>query len=380
MLRNFDLFPVVPKDFSEKTSTGGCFTVLLFLSLCWLIISEVMDFMRTEIISEVIVEDPSYNSHMVEMLSVHFNMSFPNCACHVLSVETQDTLGGFSTDLGTGGILTNEDGQFEAEIKKLFEEDSSEMLKKSMNKPYEHKTRRLNKPYVHKTRILPGGEKVKFVKDATLDDMPSKIIEFKGEGCEIRAFLYARKIPGNLHVTTYAFENLAKILYQNPPDLSHTIESFEFGNTDPELHTHSSSFAPLDKYVSMRPRSYKSGESVSFEYYLKVVPTRYIKGQSDSFREGASFSGSQGRGLRAWQFTASANTNSGRYNSAGIYFRYDFSPMTVVYSQKSESLTRFIAQLLGIIGAYISLAVFCVFICHKSLSRLLFKEVGGKLG
>jgi len=369
MLRNFDLFPVVPHDFSEKTSTGGCFTVLLFLSLCWLIMSEVMDFMRTEIISEVIVEDPSYNSHMVEMLSVHFNMSFPSCACHVLSVETQDTLGGFSTDLGTGGMLTNEDDQFEAEIKKLMEEDSSKILKK-----------RLNKPYVHKTRILPGGGKVKFVKDTTLDDMPSKIVEFKGEGCEIRAFLYARKIPGNLHVTTYAFENLAKILYQDPPDLSHTIESFEFGHTDPELHTHSSSFAPLDKYVSMRPRSYKSGESVSFEYYLKVVPTRYIKGPSDSFIERSSFRGNQGRGKRAWQFTASANTNSGRYNSAGIYFRYDFSPMTVVYSQKSESPTRFIAQLLGIIGAYISLAVFCVFICHKSLSRLLFKEVGGKLG
>jgi len=370
MLRNFDLFPVVPKDFSEKTSTGGCFTVLLFLSLCWLIVSEVMDFMRTEIISEVIVEDPSYNSHMVEMLSVHFNMSFPFCACHVLSVETQDTLGGFSTDLGAGGLLSNEDQEFEAEIKKLMEQDdSSNIIKK-----------RLNKPYVHKTRILSSGEKVKYVKDTSLDDMPSKITEFKGEGCEIRAFLYARKIPGNLHVTTYAYDDLVKILYQEPPDLSHTIESFEFGHTDPELHTHSSSFAPLDKYVSMRPISYDPDESVSFEYYLKVVPTRYIKGQSDSFKEGASFRKSRGRGMRAWQFTASANTNSGRYNSAGIYFRYDFSPMTVVYSQKSESATRFVAQLLGIIGAYISLAVFCVFICHKSLSRLVFKEVGGKLG
>jgi len=369
MLRNFDLFPVVPKDFSEKTSTGGCFTVLLFLSLGWLIVSEVMDFMRTEIISEVIVEDPSHNSHMVEMLSVHFNITFPNCACHVLSVETQDTLGGFSTDLGTGGMLTNESEQFEADIKRLMEIDSF----RTMNKW-------LNKPYVHKTRLLPGGEKVTFVKDTTLDDMPSKVVEFKEEGCEIRAFLFARKIPGNLHVTTYAFENLAIILYQHPPDLSHTIETFEFGNTDDELHTHSSSFAPLDKYVSMRPLSYDPAESVSFEYYLKVVPTRYIKGQSNSFKEGASFRGSGGRGMRAWQFTASANTNSGRYNAAGIYFRYDFSPMTVVYSQKSESLTRFIAQLLGIIGAYISLAVFCVFMCHKSLSRLLFKEVGGKLG
>lgn len=370
MLRNFDLFPIVPKDFSEKTSTGGCFTVLLFLSLCWLIISEVMDFLRTEIISEVIVEDPSNDSHMVEMLSVHFNISFPNCACHILSVETQDTLGGFSTDLGSGGLLTNKDEDLEAQIQRLGEQDSSSSRVR----------KRLNTPYVHKTRILPSGDMVKYVRDRTIDDMPSKITEFRGEGCEIRAFLYARKIPGNLHVTTYAFSDLVKILYVDPPDLSHKIESFEFGHTHPELHTHSSSFAPLDHYVSKRPASYDSTDSVSFEYYLKVVPTRYIKGESDSYKEGESLWKSQGRGMRAWQFTASANTNSGRYNSAGIYFRYDFSPMTVVYSQKSESVTRFIAQLLGIIGAYISLAVFCVFICHKSLSRLVFKEVGGKLG
>merc|ERR1719233_2830589 len=118
--------------------------------------------------------------------------------------------------------------------------------------------KRLNTPFVYKTRILPSGDKVKYVKNSTLDDMPSKITEFRGQGCEIRAFLYARKIPGNLHVTTYAYSDLVKILYPNPPDLSHRIENFEFGHTDPELHTHSSSFAPLDQYVSKRPASYKS--------------------------------------------------------------------------------------------------------------------------
>jgi len=369
MLRDMDLFPVVPKDFSQKTSTGGCFTVLLFTSLCWLIISEVMAFMKTEIISEVIVEDPTSNSHMVEMLAVHFNMSFSNVACHVLSVETQDTLGGFSTDLGRGGLLTNVDDEFEAEIQKLMQQDESTFT-----------TKRLNTPYVYKTRVLPNGQKVKFATDITLEDMPSKITEFKGEGCEIRAFLYARKIPGNLHVTTHAYRDLVKILYQNPPDLSHRIESFEFGHTHPELHSHSSSFAPLDHYISVRPASYGVEADVSFEYYLKVVPTRYIKGKSDNFNGGSSFRADSGQGMRAWQFTASANTNAGRYKSAGIYFRYDFSPMTVVYSERSESITHFVAQLLGIIGAYISLAVFCIFMCHKSLSRLLFKEVGGKLG
>jgi len=261
------------------------------------------------------------------------------------------------------------DDEFEAEVQKLMQPDDLTVPGK-----------RANPPYVYKMRILANGQKVKLATNISMEDMPSKILEFKGEGCEIRAFFYARKVPGNLHVTTYAHNDLVKILYPNAPDLSHRIESFEFGHTHPELHSHSSSFAPLDHYISVRPAAYKKEESVSFEYYLKVVPTRYIKGKSDYFNGGSSFRVDSGRGMRAWQFTASSNTNSGRYNSAGIYFRYDFSPMTVVYSERSESVTHFIAQLLGIIGAYISLAVFCVFLCHKSLSRLLFKEAGGKLG
>jgi len=368
LLRRLDLFPIVPKDIIEKTNTGGCFTVLIFLSLTWLIISEVAAFMTTEIVSELVVEQPESSSHMVELLSIKLNVTFPYCACHVLSVETQDTLGMITTDLGSG---------YEKRIqrmKKVGKSKISNIIEKQ----------KLNRPYVFKNRLIRKGRKivkVKFKKvNATLltvDQIKRNSSIIAREGCEVKAFMYIRKIPGNLHISTYTYSDVVDILYEEPPDLSHRIESFEFGRTHPNLHLHSSSFAPLDGYISRRPKS--SNGSVSFEYYLKVVPTRYdMHRQRNTVQEAYSpnFLGGPSSGMRAWQFTSSANSNIGRYNFPAVYFRYDFSPLTVIYTEKSESVSKFLAQLLAIIGAYLSLAIFCVFLLNRSLPRLLVKLAG----
>merc|ERR1719510_669570 len=317
--------------------------------------------MRTEIVTELVVEEPESSSHMVEMLSIRLNISFPYCACHVLSVETQDTLGMITTNFGSG---------WEKRIQKMKKAGKS-MLSDILEK------QKLNRPYVLKSRLIREGKKMTKVKfddvnatSLTVDQL-QKSSTIGSEGCEVRAFMYIRKIPGNLHISTH---NVLGILNEQPPDLSHRIESFEFGRTHPNLHLHSSSFAPLDGYISRRPMS--SNGSVSFEYYLKVVPTRYDTYRQSNSVEGAyspSFLGAPSSGMRAWQFTSSANSNIGRYNLPAVYFRYDFSPLTVIYKEKRESISRFVSQMLAIIGGYLSLAIFCVFLLHRRLRRLFFK-------
>jgi len=362
-----DLFPIVPKDIAEKTNIGGFVTVLVTLSLSWFIISEVMTFMKTEIVSELVVEEPESSSHMVELLSIRMNVTFPYCACHILSVETQDTLGRITTDLGHGYEKKIE------RMKKVGGSKISSILEKQ----------KLNRPYVFKNRLIRNGrgvKKVKFEDVNTTAMMMEKHLSNSSiakEGCEVRAFMYIRKIPGNLHISSYAWPELVDKLYKNGPDLSHSIENFEFGRTHPNLYIHSSSFAPLDGYVSRKP--WNSSGTVSFEYYLKVVPTRYdFLKERDSIQEAYSpnFLGGPSSGMRAWQFTSSANSNTGRYHSPAVYFRYDFSPLTVIYKEKSESVSKFLTQLLAIIGAYLSLAIFCVVLLHRSLPSLFLRAMG----
>jgi len=98
MWRRLDLLPIVPQDFSQKTNTGGCFTLLMVFSLSWFLIAEIMDFAKTEIVSNMQVEEPGKKSQLLDRLVIQFNVTFPNCSCHVLSVETIDMLGGFASD------------------------------------------------------------------------------------------------------------------------------------------------------------------------------------------------------------------------------------------------------------------------------------------
>jgi len=47
--------------------------------------------------------------------------------------------------------------------------------------------------------------------------------------------------------------------------------------------------------------------------------------------------------------------------------------LAIIYSIKRESFTRFIGEVLAIIGAYIALAVFCVFLFHSGFSTVANK-------
>lgn len=81
---------------------------------------------------------------------------------------------------------------------------------------------------------------------------------------------------------------------------------------------------PLDGEDRMRAASVNSG--VSYEYYLKVVPTTYqtLNGQD----------------YYIYQFTS--NTNELQGNAPAIYFRYDLSPVTVKFTHYAESFFHFL--------------------------------------
>jgi len=120
----------------------------------------------------------------------------------------------------------------------------------------------------------------------------------------------------------------------------------------------------LDQYVSKEPAELKQdNKGVSYEYYLNVVPSTTILDQ------------------RVWQFTSSNNYHVNA-RSPVVRFGYDFSPLAIVQKEKQDSVSHFAAKLLAIVGAYISLTVFCVFVLNSSFSTLYKRiviEIGGPL-
>lgn len=185
-----------------------------------------------------------------------------------------------------------------------------------------------------------------------LAKQPSRFALLKTEGCMVDGLLRIGKIPGSLKISTHNHLEALQLLYGRSPDMSHRIESFQFGRKDPSLNLHS--------YVSKEPEVLKQdNKSVSYEYYLNVVPTINMLDK------------------RVWQFTASKNYHANA-RAPKVHFHYDFSPLAIVHKEKHQSVSRFAAKLLAIVGAYISLTVFCVFVLDSSfstLSKLMFNEI-----
>jgi len=121
-------------------------------------------------------------------------------------------------------------------------------------------------------------EKEVFKEEGSLltENQQPRIDRLKGEGCEITGLLHIRKIPGKLKVSSDSHQVEANRLYGKHPDLSHIINTFQFGDAGQVLHIHESSFAPLDEYYSEDPGTANTmNRFISYEYYLKVVPTIY---------------------------------------------------------------------------------------------------------
>merc|ERR1719229_476577 len=105
-------------------------------------------------------------------------------------------------------------------------------------------------------------------------------------------------------------------------------------------------------------------DSAIFEYYTKVVPTTYIPLDRPP--------------LHVHQFTANSNKILNQ-QMPSLYFRYDFSPVTVRYKETRETLSHFLVQICAVIGGIFTVAGILDSLLHKSIVHLAKKAQFGKL-
>ncbi len=156
-----------------------------------------------------------------------------------------------------------------------------------------------------------------------------------------------KKVPGNVHISAHAHANLLSRIYGNRPmDVSHSIHSFWFGDTEAGAATRNNvPEAQLDPLHGTQARlpvpppakkgSYPAA-AYSQEYFLEVVPTKFIE--------------PNGRVHHSHQFAAHQTSVQGRYPIPAVYFRFNFSPLTVTYAATTKPWSHFVVQLCAIVG------------------------------
>jgi len=344
-VRRFDLYRKVPRDLSEPTVSGAavsCCTVLF--ALC-LFISEFIVFWQRRWESEMFIEQ----SKTEEKLQINLDITLPALPCELLSFDAQDVMGSHEVD--AHGNL------FKERLTSKGDVIAREEIQSSHYGASAGLTRHISWGY-----------------DNQDVDRIKKMIH-SGEGCRVAGHVRVNKVPGNVHLSTYSHSYLFGSLYQESRNINitHTINHISFG-TDEDIGYVKRHFegtgivSPLDglsRVVAERKDTKSFADSAIFEYYAKVVPTTYVPLDKPP--------------LHVFQFTANSNRIANQ-QMPSLYLRYDFSPVTVRYDEKQESLSHFLVQICAVIGGIFTVAGLLDSALHKGIVHLAKKAQIGKLG
>lgn len=343
-LRRFDLYRKVPRDLTEPTVSGAavsCCTVFIGL---YLFLSEFFVFTQRRWESEMFIDE----SKTEEKLQINLDVTLPMMPCELLSFDAQDVMGSHEVDahgnLWKERLTSKGDMIAREEIKNSHYGASSQLTRHAV---FDY-----------------GNQDVDRIKQMI----------HSGEGCRVVGFVRVNKVPGNVHLSTYSHSYLFGSLYQETRNMniSHTINHFSFGD-DLDISYVKQNFqgtgivSPLDGASQIVNEKAKTGvfvDSSIFEYYTKVVPTTYVPLSAKS--------------VHVYQFTANSNKIMNQ-QMPSLYFRYDFSPVTVRYQETRESLSHFLVQICAVIGGIFTVAGLVDSVIHKSIVHIAKKAQYGKL-
>uniref|UniRef100_A0A4W2FFB4 Endoplasmic reticulum-Golgi intermediate compartment protein n=1 Tax=Bos indicus x Bos taurus TaxID=30522 RepID=A0A4W2FFB4_BOBOX len=215
------------------------------------------------------------------------------------------------------------------------------------------------------------------IEQCRREGFSQKMQEQKNEGCQVYGFLEVNKVAGNFHFAP------GKSFQQSHVHV-HDLQSFGLDNINMTHYIRHLSFGedypgivnPLDHTNVTAPQA-----SMMFQYFVKVVPTVYMKVDGES---------ALGQGLarltlpcpsllsllwpveqhlcrrvecvlRTNQFSVTrhekvANGLMGDQGLPGVFVLYELSPMMVKLTEKHRSFTHFLTGVCAIIGGMFTVA------------------------
>lgn len=307
------------------------------------------------------------NSTRTNDLHVSFDISFPNVACKLLSLDVVDDIGGVVSDAkhtiykhrltptgdkhgaaiqeSLGNTITSEDDILEGET-------AEQQVDKPSNKCGNcygagrageccNTCDDVKKAYRRMGWTVKMHEVEQCQALATAETLKEQYAE--DGGCQVYGTVELNKASGHFHIVPHnsirslksgrqgGAINLMELLSFtfDQFNVSHTINSLSFGHDFPGISS------PLDGEV----RHVKDTHGM-YQYYVKIVPTVYEK------YDGTEIESNQ---YSVTEHLRHLSPGSGR-GMPGVYFYYQVSPISAQFTETRKPLMQFLTSTCAIIG------------------------------
>lgn len=350
-LRRFDAYPKTLEDFRVKTFSGAAVTIVSAVIMTFLFVSELRYFLQTEVDSELFVDMSRGNK-----LRINIDLTFQLLPCAYLTLDAMDVSGQrqinvhttlYKQRLRNDGTLVKE-AAIQVEIVTTAN-TSTTTVTEGCGSCYGAETDEVKccntcedvrEAYNKKGWAFPKGD---IVTQCAKENLIEKLELQSGEGCRLHGYLEVNRVAGNFHISpgkSYEMGHLhvhdLAVFGKNPHyNLTHVINHLSFGENYP------GQVNPLDGHYV-----YAEQSEMAFQYYIKIVPTTYIKLNSTL--------------LKTNQFSITKHqkqlSSEGESSLPGIFISYEFSPMMVKYVEKRRSFFHFLTSVCAIIGGVFTVA------------------------
>lgn len=316
VVKELDAFPKVPDSFKQTSASGGGISLVTFVVIFILMISEILYYSSTKLKFDYEV-DTQVDGKIKINIDITVAMKCAYIGADVLDQTGQDTF--------SFGQLSMDDTYYELSPRQKQFVEITKQVNQYMRNEY-HAIQELMWLSGHRPLLkigMPNSE------EGSHSGSP--------DACRIHGTLEVNKLAGNFHITAgksvpvfpHGHAHLAMMLNPSDYNFTHRIDHFSFGDVTAGI------INPLDGEEQVTQHNYHL-----FQYFMKIVPTevRTYSHQVDSFQYSVT------------ERNRAIDHSGGSHGVPGIFVKYDIFALKIRVQEEHKPYWQFLVRLCGIIG------------------------------